>query len=133
MDVIGGCDDCVFGQASRQLARFQEEVEEIMNALLGAQAKRRRMREQELRKNMVEVSSKIKTSIVEGNQRGYLQNIKSRIEQLQIAIDVVMKECSTEARMSATPVSRKIIEEHAELYRQCYSWLRNAKRSIIES
>ena len=76
MDVIGGRDDCVFGQASRQLARFQEEVEEIMNALLGAQAKRRRMREQELRKNMVEVSSKIKSKYSGGKSKGISSKYK---------------------------------------------------------
>ena len=51
-DHIGGREDCVFGQVSRQLARFQEEVQEIFYALLGAQAKRRRVRKQELRKTL---------------------------------------------------------------------------------
>ena len=37
MGIIGGREDFIFSRASRQLARFQEELEEITDALLGAQ------------------------------------------------------------------------------------------------
>ena len=35
--------------------------------------------------------------------------------------------------MSATPTSRKMVEEHDKLYRLCFSWLRDAKHSNIKS
>ena len=35
--------------------------------------------------------------------------------------------------MSATHTSREMVDEHDKLYQQYYSWLRDAKRSNIES
>ena len=51
-EVIGGRKYCTFGQASRQLARFQEEEEEVTHALLEAQTSQRKVCEHELRRNM---------------------------------------------------------------------------------
>ena len=63
-DVMDGYKDCKFGQASKQQARFQEEVEELTDKFLKAQADRRRVHKQELRKNMLKVSNQM----VAGNQ-----------------------------------------------------------------
>ena len=43
-DVISGRRDCLVGQVCGRLKRFQEEVEEITDALMEAQAKHRRVR-----------------------------------------------------------------------------------------
>ena len=82
MDVIGGREDFIFSRASRQLARFQEELEEITEALLGAQAKRRRVREHKLSKSMLEVSNQVQSRYSGAKSKELFNNMKARIEKV---------------------------------------------------
>ena len=132
-DDIEGREDCVFGRVSRQLVRFQEEVEEITDELLGAQAKCRRVCEQEVRKSMLEVRNQLQSKYSGRKLKKLFNNMKARIEQLQIDVDIVMEKRSQESWMSGTPMSPEMVEEHDKLYQQCYSWMRDTKRSNMES
>ena len=77
-NIVGGCKDCVFGQTSRQLARFQEDVEEMADPLLETEAKRRRVRKQEQRKNMLDVSNQIQSKYSGGISKELFNNMKAR-------------------------------------------------------
>ena len=60
-EFICGHGDSKFCCASRQLVKFQEEVEEITDTLLGAQVEQRRVQEYELSRDMAEVSHQVQS------------------------------------------------------------------------
>ena len=60
-------------------------------------------------------------------------SIEIRIEQLQAHIDIVMEGGRQVARILAASASQESVKEHDMLHQQCYTWLRGARRSNVES
>ena len=111
---------------TRQLERFQEEVEEIRDPLHESRAERRGARELELKRKMAEISQHVQSKSRDAESSNLFISTKTRIKPLEVDIAEVMGENSHDAQLVGATMSQKSMLEHNILYQQCYSWLRQA-------
>ena len=99
--------DSRFHRKARQVARFQEEIEGIKDALQEARAEQRSVREGKLKITMTEISQQLQEKIRDTESSNIFISMKTRIERLEVDIAVVMGERSHDARLDAATMSQK--------------------------